>query len=67
MIKSANSSQTQAVARASFLIWAYRHSVSDIDREANATGFQVKLCCWSSTAPKPNADASAETFVGVVG
>ena len=27
---------------ASFSIWAYRRSVSDIDREANATGFQVE-------------------------
>ena len=25
------------------------------------------LCCWSSTAPNRNADASAETFVSVVG
>ena len=55
------------VARASFLIWAYWHSVSDIDREANATGFQVELPFWRITAPSQNADASAEIFVGIKG
>ena len=36
MIKSVKFSQAHAVAWASFAIWAYRRSVSDIDREANA-------------------------------
>ncbi len=37
-----------------------------MDRDANATGFQESNL-WSSTAPRPYADTSAEIFVGVEG
>ena len=65
-MKSVNFSQAHVVARASFSIWAYRRYMSDIDREAYATGFQVESNFWRITAPR-NADASAETFVGAEG
>ena len=38
--KSANFSQAHVVASASFSIWAYQRSVSDIDLDANMTGRQ---------------------------
>ena len=37
-----------------------------MDREANATGFQVSNF-WSSTAHKPYADASAESLLELKG
>ena len=66
-MKSVNFSQAHVVARASFSIWAYRRYMSDIDREAYATGFQVESNFWRITAPRPNVDASAEIFVGAEG
>ena len=38
-------------------------SVSVMEREPNATGFPVDSDFCSSTAPRPNADASAEVLV----
>ena len=67
MMKSANFSQVHAVARASFSTWAYRRSVSVMEREPNATGFPVDSDFCSSTDPRPNADASAEIFVDAEG
>ena len=55
-----NFSQAHVVTSASFSICAYHCSVSDIEREAYATGFQSESVFWSRTAPRPYADASAE-------
>ena len=41
--------------------------MSDIDREANATGFQEFLNFWSNTAPRLWEEASADIFVGAAG
>ena len=45
----------------------YQLSVSDVDRETNATAFQVDSDFWSNTASRPNADACTEIFVGAEG
>ena len=63
MMKSANFLQAHAVTTASFSTWEYRHLVSVIDHEANATALQVDSDFCSNTAPRSNADVSAEIFV----
>ena len=47
-----NVSHAHVVASASFSIWAYQHSISDIERDANTTGLQLSSFC-RSTAPSP--------------
>lgn len=66
-MKSENFSQAHVVARASFSICAYRSLVSVIEWEAKATGFHVDSDLWSSTTPRPYADASADIFAGAAG
>jgi hypothetical protein len=50
---------------ASFLICAYRISVSDIDLDVYATGLRLSPRFCLITAPMPNDDASAETMLGM--
>ena len=64
IMKSSNFSQAHIVARAFFSIWVNRCSISNMDCEVYATAFQVYFDFWSKTIPRPNADASAEIFVG---
>ena len=61
-MESVNFSHAQVVASASFSIWVYQRS----DQDVNPTGFQESNL-WSSTAPRPCADVSAEIFVGAEG
>ena len=56
----ANFSQAQVDAGASFSICAYLCSVSDIERDAKATGLQESSFFCIKTAYE---DASAQTFV----
>ena len=51
------------MASASFSICAYLRSVFVMDREAYATGRQDVPFAWSSTAPSPNDEASADILV----
>ena len=55
------------MASASFSICAYRLSVSDIDRDANATGLQFVSHNCSRTAPSPYDEASADTLDSAAG
>ena len=48
-----NLSAAQVSESAYFSIWAYHLSVSDIVREAYATGHHSLLTSWSNIAPKP--------------
>jgi len=65
--KSEDFSQAHVVARASFSICAYWHSVSVIEREAKATSFYVDSDLLSNTTPRPYADASIDIFAGAAG
>ena len=64
---SRNFSQAQVTASASFSICAYRHSVSVIDLDANATGHHSPLFNCVNTAPSPCEEASAVTLTLAVG
>ena len=65
--KSDHFSHAEVAARASFLIWAYCHSVSLTEWDACATYFQWLSIFCSGIAPKPYAEASAEIFAEVAG
>ena len=55
-------------ASASFSIWAYLVSVEDMAREMYTTGLHsCSGSLWSSTAPKPKDEASAEMDVSRLG
>ena len=60
-------SAVQVNESASFYIWAYRLSVSDIVREAYATGCHLLSTSWGKTTPSPYEEASAESLRFVAG
>ena len=55
-----------SLAKASFFIWDYLASVSDIDLDAYITGFLDSSNFWKNTAPNPNDNASADTLISAL-
>ena len=64
---SENRSRAQVIARASFSIWAYRFSVSDMERDAKATGLHSEAGFCIRTAPRPYEEASVDILVETLG
>ena len=65
--KSEKCLHAHVIAKASFSICAYLFSVSVSALEIYATGLRwPSSCLWSSTAPSPNDDVSAETTVSAL-